>query len=121
MVVAAVVVLSVLFIAWILVRNKRSKLPGYLQGKKVGRYEDLITDRPIYIATYKDPGTRKFVHQAYYAEDGSPCPVAICRLYYGFMYVGEGMLRMVPKKLVLDYLQAVQEGRTPEFRFGDRG
>lgn len=117
MILAVIAILSVVFVFILLRKNRQSRLPEYLRGKKVDRYDDLITDRKIYIASHRDPRTRKYIHEAYYAEDGSTCKKALYRMLYGFVYYEEGELKMVPQDMGYAFLRAVREGKDPGFEF----
>ncbi|GEM_PF-2709500 len=123
MIIIAVVVLAaaVYFAIYIHRRKRQEKLPEYLRGKKFDRYEDLITSREVYVASFKDPEKRAFVHEAFFAEDGRTCTRALIRNVYGFMYYGDGILRMVPKSISLKFLQALKEGKNPSFLFKENG
>ncbi len=113
MIIAAIVILSIIFIIFILIRNMRSKLPDYLKGKKITRCTDLITEREVYIATHRNQQTKQFVHEAFYRDDGSVCKQVLYRQPYGIMYFGEGRLRLVPKQTAFRFLEAVREGKNP--------
>jgi hypothetical protein len=117
MILATIVCLSIIFVVFILIRNKRSKFPESLKGMKITRCDDLITEREVYIATHRDPQTSKFIHEAYYRDDGSVCKQVLYRQPYGIMYFGEGSLRLVPKRVALQFLDAIQEGKSPVIEF----
>jgi hypothetical protein len=117
MIIAAAAILAIVFILLLLRSNRRSKLPAYLKGKKVEKIRDLITEREVYIATYRDQETRKFIHQAYYCDDGTECEHVLYQQAYGIMYCGEGNLRLVPKRVAREFLEAIAQGRKPVIEF----
>jgi hypothetical protein len=121
MIIAAVAILAIAFILLLLRRNRRSKLPDYLKGKKVEKILDLITEREVYIATYRDHETREFVHQAYFCDDGNECEHVLYQQAYGIMYCGGGNLRLVPKRVAREFLEAISQGRKPVIEFHRRG
>lgn len=118
MIVLVVIILGIGFIIFVLRMNRYSKRPEYLKGKKIDKYTDLITQKEVYIATSKDPHTKQFIHEAYYAENGDVCTQALYRQAYGIVYFGEGNLRMVPRSAVEKYLRAVREGKSPTIDLG---
>ena len=117
MVIAVITVIALAVLIIMLRRNRASKRPEYLRGKKVDRYTDLITDRDVYIACTRDPETRKYVNEAYFVDDGSTCERALYRQVYGFLYFSEGVIRVIPKRIALQFLQALSEGRNPDINF----
>jgi hypothetical protein len=117
MIIAAIVILSIIFIVFILIRNRRSKLPDYLKGKKTASCTDLITEREVYIATHRDQQTKQFIHEAFYRDDGSVCRQLIYRQPYGIMYFDEGNLRLVPKRIAIQLLDSIREGKNPNIDF----
>jgi len=111
MIVILVVILAAI-IAIILIRmNKISKLPDYLRGKKVDQYNDLMTDRSIYIAAFRNPGTGKYTNEAYYVDDNSNCIRALIKQPYGFMYYENGELKIVPKSFALNLLDRIRDAK----------
>jgi hypothetical protein len=121
MIFAAVAILVIVFILLLLRRNRRSKLPEYLKGKKVEKTLDLITEREVYIATHRDLETRDFIHKAYFCDDGTECEHVLYQQAYGIMYCGGGNLRLVPKKVAREFLEAIAQGRKPIIEFHRRG
>jgi hypothetical protein len=116
-VIAAIVIIALVIIIIMLRRNKASKRPEFLRGKKVDRYTDLITNRDVYIACTRDPQKKKYVNEAYFVEDGAVCEQALYRQVYGFLYFSEGVIRVIPKRIALQFLQALSEGRNPDINF----
>ncbi len=117
MIIAVIVVVALVFLIVILRRNRASKRPAYLQGKKFDRYTDLITNRDVYIACARDPQTKKLINKAYFVEDGGTCERVLYRQAYGFLYFSEGVIRAIPKRIALQFLQAVSEGKNPDIDF----
>ena len=117
MIIAAIVILAIIFIMFMLRRNRRSKLPDYLKGKRIQKCRDLITEREVYITTHRDAETRKFIHQAYFCDDGSVCEQALYQQPYGILYFGEGNLRMVPRRVARECLDAIARGQKPIIAF----
>jgi len=119
-IIVAIIAVALVFIVVVLRRNRASKRPAYLKGKKVDRYTDLITNRDVYIACERDQQTRKFINKAYFVEDGSICEKVLYRQAYGFLYFSEGVIHAIPKRIALQYLQAVSEGKNPDINFNRR-
>jgi hypothetical protein len=117
MIFAVVAILAIVSIVLLLRGNWKSKLPDYLKGKKVQKARDLITERDVYVATHRDRETGKFVHTAYYCDDGSECEHVLYQQPYGIMYCGQGNLRVVPRKAAQEFLEAVAQGRNPDTDF----
>jgi len=116
-VVAVILVVAVVVVIIMLRRNRASKRPEHLRGKKVDRYTDLITNRDVYIACTRDMQTRKFINEAYFVEDDATCERALYRQAYGFLYFSEGVIRAIPKRIALQFLQAASQGRNPDIDF----
>jgi hypothetical protein len=73
----------------------------------------------MYIAAYGDLQMRKFIYETYYRDDGSVCKQVLYRQPYGVMYFGEGDLRLVPKRVAVQFLDAIQEGKSPVIELHD--
>jgi len=117
LIIAAIVVVALALTIIMFRTNRASKRPEYLRGKKADRYTDLITNRDVYIACTRDPKTKKLINEAYFVEDGATCERALYRQIYGFLYFSEGVIRVIPKRIALQYLQAATEGKNPDINF----
>ena len=116
-IIAAIVILAIIFILFMLRRNRRSKLPDYLKGKRIQKCKDLITEREVYITSHRDAETREFIYQAYFCDDGTACEQALYQQAYGVMYFGEGNLRVIPRKVAREFLDAIARGQKPVIGF----
>ncbi len=123
MIIAVIVILGFIILIILLKRYRLARLPEFLRDKNVTRYKDIITDRDVYVASYKDKESKKYITMAYFADDETVCKMAIFKEPYGFMMYENGKLSVVPKGYVIGLLERlgkIKSNRNKNEEISDR-